>query len=249
MIRFVPSIIKNKIKYYLTRKKYGKLVFSYKVDQSASIALTAKISPNVSIRSNVHIGENCYIAPDVDLRKNVIVGDNSYINNGTLVASGTIGKFCSIGYNCQIGIFEHPTNLISTSPSIYRHKNLSQEAKPNWSGDDINSPPIIGNDVWIGSDVICLQGVKVGDGAILSAGCVVTKDVAPYSIVGGIPAKEIKKRFSENDISILIDFKWWDKSDDWISNNIDLFMNTKHFISVADRHNKLNKENISDVDK
>ena len=88
----------------------------------------------------------------------------------------------------------------------------------------------IGNDVWIGSDVTILSGVKIGNGAIIAAGAVVTKDVAPYTVVGGIPAKPIKKRFSDEQIAFLEAFEWWNQTPDWlkahceIMQNIDMFM-------------------------
>lgn len=80
-------------------------------------------------------------------------------------------------------------------------KNLESWKKPL---------PVIGNDVWIGYGVTVLNGVKIGDGAVLSAGCVVTKDVAPYSVVGGVPARLIKKRFSDEIIERLIKIRWWE---------------------------------------
>ena len=79
---------------------------------------------------------------------------------------------------------------------------------------------IIGNDVWIGFEAVILAGVTIGDGAIIGARAVVTKDVPPYTIVGGIPAKPIKKRFDEDVISDLLRVKWWDWSNEKIARNI-----------------------------
>jgi len=212
--RFIPESFKEQYRMLKVQKRFGANVYSSQV------------------HPNVYLGRDVYIAKNVDLRENVRIGDYSYVNRGTLIASGRIGKYCSIGYNVQIGIFEHPTNLISTSPSIYRHNSLSDEVKPNWSRDDINSPPLIGNDVWIGSNAVIMQGVKICDGVIIAAGAVVTKDVEPYSIVGGVPAKTIKKRFSEDVIKLLVDFKWWDKSEEWIKVNIDKFVEPEKFVHM-----------------
>ena len=87
-----------------------------------------------------------------------------------------------------------------------------------------NSKTKIGNDVWIGHNVIILSGITIGDGAILAAGSIITKDVEPYTIVAGNPAKTIRKRFSENVIIELLDFKWWDLSNEQIDKNKKLFL-------------------------
>ena len=81
---------------------------------------------------------------------------------------------------------------------------------------------VIGNDVWIGFEAVILAGVKVGDGAIIGTRAVVTKDVSPYTIVGGVPARPIRKRFSEEEIAILSDLKWWDLPPDRIRERISL---------------------------
>lgn len=214
MKRLIPNSIKEHYRLLRVQKKFGKLVNSYDIDFS------------------VTLGEGVRIAKNVDLRKNVAIGDYSYVNKGTLIASGTIGKYCSIGYNCQIGIFEHPTNLISTSPQIYRNDKISEKNRLKWSYDDINNPPKIGNDVWIGSNSIIMQNVRIGDGAIIAGGAVVTKDVEPYSIVGGVPAKIIRKRFSEKEINLLLRLEWWNKEKKWIDQNIDKFIKPKEFIDM-----------------
>lgn len=123
----------------------------------------------------------------------------------------------------------HPTNYISTFPAFFStakqsqiffcEKNLFEEHK------DIH----IGNDVWIGTDVIILDGVSIGDGAIIAAGAVVTKDVAPYTIMGGVPAHFIKKRFKDTEIEILLKYKWWDKDINWIKENSHLFTEPTSF--------------------
>jgi acetyltransferase-like isoleucine patch superfamily enzyme len=83
-------------------------------------------------------------------------------------------------------------------------------------------PIIIGNDCWIGQGAFIVGGVTIGDGAAVLAHAVVTKDIPPYAIVGGIPAKVIKYRYDENDIQFLLNYKWWDKDISWLSDNADL---------------------------
>lgn len=159
------------------------------------------------INDNVLLGNHCVIHRDVEIISGTQIGDYSYVNAGSIIVSGIIGKFCSIGYFCQIGVHEHPIDFMSTSPFLYGKENILK-AETSW--DDIYSPPLIGNDVWIGSKAIILQGVKIGDGAVIAAGAVVTKDVPPYAIVGGVPAKVIKYRFNEKEIDFLLKCKWWD---------------------------------------
>lgn len=127
----------------------------------------------------------------VQVARGVRIGTGSYINSG-LIDSGHIGCWCAIGYNVQIGPWEHDSQQVSMSPVFMKrfHPNTTPEvAQPE--------PPHIGNDVWIGSGVIVLRGVRIGDGAVIAAGSVVTRDVAAYAVVGGVPARFIKNRFSD----------------------------------------------------
>ncbi|WP_290369666.1 CatB-related O-acetyltransferase [Peribacillus simplex] len=182
------------------------------------------------IANSVKLGKKCGVYYDVELGNGVSIGDYSYVNDRSVIGSGKVGKFCSIGYNCQIGMPEHPLDFISTSPFTYGINNVFN-FNPTWN--DFNNPPIIGNDVWIGSNSVVLQGVTIGDGAVIAAGSIVTKDVEPYSVVGGVPAKQIKKRFSEEKIKALLELQWWNKSED------DLKMYSKLFHSKDDWHKNI----------
>jgi acetyltransferase-like isoleucine patch superfamily enzyme len=159
------------------------------------------------VAPNVKLGFDCTIAREVELAPNVSIGDYSYVNTGTIIASGQIGKFCSIGYFCQIGMPDHPVNFLSTSPRTYGQCNIFG-LPVLW--DDYSVPPIIGHDVWIGSNALILQNVRVGSGAIIAGGSVVTKDVAPYTIVAGVPARPIRQRFDAKTIDKLLGEQWWD---------------------------------------
>lgn len=138
------------------------------------------------------------------------IGDFTYIVSSS-ISTSNIGKFCSIGKGTMIGgLGSHPTNMISTHPSFY--SSLKQCGYSFVSENQYNESIItnIGNDVWIGVNAIVLDGVTIGNGVIVAAGAIVTKDVPPYAIVGGVPAKIIRYRYSEFDIEKLQEIKWWD---------------------------------------
>jgi len=95
----------------------------------------------------------------------------------------------------------------------------------------------IGNDVWIGTDVLIIGGVTIGDGAIVAAGAVVAHDVPAYAVVGGVPAKIIRYRYDTEKIEQLLKFKWWDKSEQWLKDNVSLFATEKNFFSMLEMDN------------
>ncbi len=168
------------------------------------------------------------MAPEVDIRENVKIDDYSYCNFGTIIFNETqIGKYCSIGYRVQIGLPEHPMNELSTSPALYRNGDLLKSHYIDWPRNDFHTPVIVGNDVWIGSNAMIMQGVKIGDGAVIAAGAVVTKDVESYAIVGGVPAKLIRYRFDEVTCQKLKNSSWWDKDVQWIVAHYDELMKSK----------------------
>lgn len=130
-----------------------------------------------------------------------------------------IGKFCSIGQNVQILLGEHHTEWISTYPlRIYLNlKGKWRDGHPMTRGD-----VEIGNDVWIGANVTILSGIIVGDGAVIGANSLVTKNIEPYAIYAGNPAKFIRKRFSEEEIKSLLKIRWWDWPTRKIKENVGL---------------------------
>lgn len=151
------------------------------------------------------------IVYDNTLMVNVTIGDYSYVGGESKIFNTLIGKFCSLGPELRIGLGRHPIHLKSTFPGFYSDKDLSYGVKKEYDNEEPEYLPIIiGNDVWIGARAMILDGVCIGDGAIVAAGAVVTKDVPPYAIVGGVPAKVIKYRFDQNTIQKMLTEKWWE---------------------------------------
>lgn len=143
---------------------------------------------------------------------NSIIGKYSYVSYNCIINNCVIGSYCSIASGVKIGLGKHPINFISTSPMFYSHKNPLKIVITKKLKFIENEIVEIGNDVWIGANVTIMDGLKIGNGAIIGANSVVTKDVKPYSIVGGIPAKQIKNRFDEDIIDWINKTNWWDFS-------------------------------------
>lgn len=170
---------------------------------------------------------------------NITVGDftmyNDFVNDPTLFENNNvlyhypinhdklqIGKFCSIacGAKFLFNSANHTLSSLSTYPFPLFFEEWGLEKKDVTKAWDNKGDIIIGNDVWIGYEAVVLAGVTIGDGAIVGTRAVVTKDVPPYTIVGGVPAKPIKKRFSEETISALLEIQWWNWSEKRIARNI-----------------------------
>lgn len=154
--------------------------------------------------------------------KSVTVGKFSRINPNCQFSNVDIGSFTAIGRNTTIGLGKHPLNYISTQNIFYKKNNMTNDwVKP--IPPLINKRTKIGNDVWIGVEALIMDEVIVGDGAVIGARSVVTKDVPPYSIVVGTPAKVVKYRFEKDVIDRLLEIKWWEWPENKISEHIEIF--------------------------
>ncbi len=142
-------------------------------------------------------------ATDVRIDRFTYVGRRAYLN---LV---TVGAFSSIGPAVLAGLGDHPSDLGSTSPALYSTRGQCGDSFATVDLFPERRPTVIGNDVWLGARVFVRDGLSIGDGAIVAAGAVVTRDVPPYAIVGGTPAKVIRFRFPEDIVSRLLAIAWW----------------------------------------
>ena len=176
---------------------------------------------NVITDANIEVGDytmyNDFVNDPKDFQKNNVLYHYP-INRDRLI----IGKFCSIACGAKF-IFtsaNHKLGSLSTYPFPLFFEEWDLDKSNVTDAWDNKGDIVIGNDVWIGYEAVIMQGVTIGDGAIIGTRAVVTKDVPPYSIIGGVPAKPIRKRFSDEVISQLLEIKWWDWSDDKVKENI-----------------------------
>ncbi len=144
---------------------------------------------------------------------NVIMDRHSFCGYDCDITNCSIGAFVSIANNVVIGGGMHPIEWVGTSPVFYSGRD-SVKAKFALFDRDEHKRTIIGNDVWIGTHVLIKQGVTIGNGSVIGMGSVVTKDVEPYSIVAGNPAKLIRMRFDDETIAELQRLQWWNIDDD-----------------------------------
>lgn len=186
--------------------------------KNSKIALTSKVYPfSVVLNSEIK--------------------DYSYLSYRCVIHNTKIGKYCSIAQDVKMGLGTHPINYLSTSPIFYSPSNpLKKEITSIKKFNNEFSPISIGHDVWIGNNVTILDGVTINNGAIIGAHSLVNKNVDAYSIVGGVPAKPIKKRFDDNIIDLLNDMRWWDLPMSFLTRShiIEVFSNDLDLASLME---------------
>lgn len=147
-------------------------------------------------------GKNNHFAEGVLVYENARIGNSNYFAPYSLINNAVIGNYCSIGPGCRIGLGEHDLQAISTYPRVANGKGGMQLLNPE-------TPSVIGHDVWLGTNVVIRQGVKVGTGAVIGANAVVTRDIPEYAVAIGVPAKVIKFRFDEAERKRILESEWF----------------------------------------
>lgn len=212
----------------------GRLIFIFILNRRKTL--------NVSYRSLVNF-ETVLEGSNVLHRNAVLsgarVGFGTFVGRGSILPNTQIGRYCSIAHDVELISYTHPSSkFVSTHPAFYSTAKQAgfsyadaqyfEERLSLKKGSHVSL--MIGNDVWIGAKVLLMGGLTIGDGAIVAAGSVVTKEVPPYAIVGGVPAKLIRMRFSPEEIEQLLTSKWWDRSPAWLARNSRLFGDVQSFL-------------------
>lgn len=218
-MRAILSLLSIPLRNFFLMKKYR--------NQSLKIGLFSRIR-------KCRFGNFNTIYHFVELTQ-VELGDFTYIANGSKITRTQVGNFCSIGPGVLCGLGKHPSrDFITTHPAFFSLLKQAQKTFVKQSLFEEYQDIKIGHDVWVGANVIILDGVKIGNGVIIGAGSVVTKDIPSYAIVGGNPAKIIRYRFDQEEQQFLEQSEWWHKDVAWLHQNAKNFKNFNSFRSCIE---------------
>lgn len=180
---------------------------------------TVRVEKGSDVQLNVEVGKYCSFGPNSKISTSKI-GKYTYFAGDCQVSNTEIGSFCSIGPGFRSGLGKHPTDTICTSPIFY--STLGQ-LPVKWATQSYYCElerVIIKDNVWIGANVVVLDGVEIGEGAVCAAGAVITRNVPAYAIVGGVPARVIKYRFQPDVIEKLLMLNLFSENEVWMKENM-----------------------------
>jgi len=204
----VDSTIGGNVRVYKCAEVKKSQLGSYTSIGDQSIILESRFEGNIAINRRNFIQQSS-------------IGRFTYTGPNTMIRAVEVGKFCSISWNVSLGGKNHHYDRVTNSTEWAFHNLCGAKPKGRFDYGAGHQPCVIGNDVWVAANVVVLRGVKVGNGAVIGAGAIVTKDVEPYSIIAGVPAKPIKKRFDEDTIAELEKIKWWNWPVEVIRQNLE----------------------------
>lgn len=213
-----------------------------------------------AVVSNSEFGDGCSVGDDTTIERckfenNVLINRRSYINDSeigrysytginTTMNWTKLGRFCSIARNVDIGGFDHNYNRVTTMP-ISRFEQINSGGGKLCKVIENSEYCEIGSDVWIAAGAIVLHKVKIGDGAVIGAGAVVTRDIPPYAIAVGVPARIVGYRCNENQIQKLLNIRWWNWPENVIKENMEILINTdisddvlEHMQTITEKNNR-----------
>jgi virginiamycin A acetyltransferase len=218
------------------------------LNENSNIDATAKIYNNVRTKKSIiladsSIGDNSRvdyskINEKVRIDRNNQIYKSSlsnftYTGMNTVIMHAEIGAFTSISWNVSIGGAEHDYSRMTQHSFLYNSVDSIRPDEESEAYDRFINPIVIGNDVWVAAGAVITRGVTIGDGAVIGANSVVTKDVPPYAIVAGSPAKVIKYRFPPEVIDLLLNIKWWNWPLEKIKNNYHLLSEAPTFAKLS----------------
>lgn len=194
-----------------------------------------------------NLGEHSTIQRNCDIWR-LNLGKYSCVGRMSTIQGTIIGAFCALSWNLKIGGDDHDYGMLTTHP--FWHNTSwgiaeDEDFSKYYHEKEYEEPCEIGNDVWIGAGVSICRNVKIGDGCVIGAGAVVTRDIEPYSVVVGVPAKVIKKRFDYKTIERLENAKWWELPINVIKENLYLFRDKHLDENILERIEELCQKNIS----
>jgi acetyltransferase-like isoleucine patch superfamily enzyme len=199
------------------------------------LSFFANVSLDTSLAEYVKVYENCRIG-------SCKIGRYTYVGSKSTFERTTIGPFCSIGPEVMCGMGTHPLNLFSTYPGFFSTYATGSTSFGVHAHITETENVSIGADVWIGARAIIVGGVQIGHGAVIAAGAVVTKNVPPYAVVGGVPAKIIKYRFDEDTIQQLLVSKWWQSTESVLKETVKRGLEPIAFLNNLKQNNLRNAD-------
>lgn len=162
------------------------------------------------------------------------LGDYSYVGPHSCLTYAEVGKFCSVAGDVVLGMGTHTLANLSTSPIFTEVRNGTRQRWVDTNTVDPFRKVKVGNDVWIGLRALVMGGVTIGDGAVIGAGAIVTKDVPPYAVVAGVPARVIRYRFTPEQIEKLHSIAWWNLPESFLRNNLSMFQSNDSEAFIAE---------------